>query len=201
MPKFKLSSGKIAILTVVAILAIDQVFKIWIKTHMTLNQEYAVFGKWFLLHFTENPGMAFGMAFGGDWGKLFLSLFRIVLVVFIGIQIAKLSRRQTPRGVTVGLALILAGAAGNIIDSMFYGLLFSESTYMQTAAFLPEGGGYASFLHGKVVDMLYFPLIKNAEGQTLFFSPVFNIADAAITIGVFYLLLFKRRFFTSHKKK
>jgi signal peptidase II len=195
----RLSSGKLAVIIIGAVLVLDQAVKIWIKTHLMLNQEIAVFGDWFIIHFTENPGMAFGMTFGGDWGKLLLSIFRIALVFFIGFQLLKLNRRQaTPCGVTIGLSLILAGAAGNIFDSMFYGLLFDHS-YGQVAAFLPESGGYASFLHGKVVDMLYFPIIKNAEGDPLFFRPIFNIADAAITTGIFYLLLFQRRFFTTHK--
>lgn len=167
---------------------------------MPLESEIRVFGNWFIIHFTENPGMAFGMAFGGDMGKLLLSLFRIVLVTFIAIQMVKMNRKgNAPRGVMLGLALILAGAAGNIFDCLFYGLLFDASTYTQVATFLPESGGYASFLHGKVVDMLYFPIIRDAEGHALFFRPIFNIADAAITIGVFYLLLFQRKFFSGHK--
>jgi signal peptidase II len=194
----RISSGKMAVIIIGAILAIDQAVKIWIKTHMTLNQEIAVFGDWFIIHFTENPGMAFGMTFGGEWGKLLLSLFRIVLVLLIGFYMVKLARRATPRGVMVGFALILAGAAGNILDSLFYGLLFDHS-YGQVAAFLPEGGGYASLLHGKVVDMLYFPIIKDATGDPLFFRPIFNIADTAITTGIFYMLLFQRRFFMRTK--
>ncbi|MDR2358558.1 MAG: lipoprotein signal peptidase [Prevotellaceae bacterium] len=193
------SPGKIAVIIIGAVLAIDQAVKIWIKTHMALNQEFAVFGDWFIIHFTENPGMAFGMTFGGDWGKLLLSVFRVVLVICISFYLVKLSRLPaTPRGVMVGLSLILAGAAGNIIDSLFYGLLFDHS-YGQIAAFLPESGGYASFLHGKVVDMLYFPIIKDTAGDPLFFRPIFNIADTAITTGIFYLLLFQRRFFATRK--
>jgi signal peptidase II len=188
-----------AVIIIGAVLAIDQAVKIWIKTHMALNDEFAVFGDWFIIHFTENPGMAFGITFGGDWGKLLLSLFRIVLVVFIGIYLVKLSRRTTtPRGAMAGLSLILAGAAGNILDSLFYGLLFDHSAG-QVASFLPESGGYASFLHGKVVDMLYFPIIKDAAGDPVFFRPIFNIADAAITTGILYLLLFHRRFFAARK--
>jgi signal peptidase II len=188
-----------AVIIIGAVLAIDQSIKIWIKTHMMLNQEFAVSGDWFIIHFTENPGMAFGIALGGEWGKLLLSLFRIILVVCIGFYLVKLSRRPaTPRGAMAGLSLILAGAAGNIIDSLFYGLLFDHSNG-QIAAFLPESGGYASFLHGKVVDMLYFPIIKDAAGDPLFFRPIFNIADAAITTGIFYLLLFQRQFFTARK--
>jgi signal peptidase II len=165
---------------------------------MTLNQEIAIFGNWFIIHFTENPGMAFGMTFGGEWGKLLLSLFRIVLVLLIGFYMVRLARHATPRGVLIGFSLILAGAAGNILDSLFYGLLFDHS-YGQVAAFLPEGGGYAPFLHGKVVDMLYFPVIKDATGDPLFFRPIFNIADSAITIGIFHMLLFQRRFFMRNR--
>ncbi len=197
----KLSAGKIAVIVIIAVLALDQLFKVWVKTHMSFGESIHIFGNWFILHFTENPGMAFGLSFGGEWGKLLLSAFRIILTVLISIYMVKLSRKQTPVGVMIGLALILAGAAGNIIDCMFYGLLFSESSFTQVAHFLPEGGGYASFLHGKVVDMLYFPIIKNADGKTIFFNPIFNIADTSITIGVFYLLLFKRRYFSSHKEQ
>jgi signal peptidase II len=190
-----------AVIIIGAVLAIDQAIKIWIKTHMMLNQEIAISGDWFIIHFTENPGMAFGITLGGDGGKLLLSLFRMVLILVIGFYLVKLSRRpETPRGVMAGFALILAGAAGNILDSLFYGILFSHSSG-QVAAFLPEGGGYASFLHGKVVDMLYFPILKDAGGDPLFFRPIFNIADAAITTGIFYLLLFHRRFFASKKAR
>ncbi|MDR3351379.1 MAG: lipoprotein signal peptidase [Prevotellaceae bacterium] len=197
----KIPSGKLAVIIITAVLLIDQSVKIWIKTHMILNQEIPLLGDWFIIHFTENPGMAFGLTLGGEWGKLLLTLFRIALVGYIGFYLIKLSRRpSTPRGAIAGLSLILAGAAGNIIDSLFYGILFSPS-YGQIAAFLPEGGGYASFLHGKVVDMLYFPLIKDTAGNPLFFRPIFNIADTAITTGIFYLLLFQRPFFASHKLK
>jgi len=200
--KFKLSTGKLAVAIIAAVLIIDQVVKIWVKTTIPLESEIRVLGNWFIIHFTENPGMAFGIELGGETGKLMLSLLRIVLVTFIAIQMVKLNRKpDTPRGIMVGLSLILAGAAGNIFDCMFYGLLFGVSTPMHVASFLPEGGGYTSFLHGKVVDMLYFPIIKNADGQPLFFRPVFNIADAAITIGIFYMMLFQRKFFLSRKQE
>ena len=185
------------ILFVIALLVIDQAVKIFIKTHMTLDQHIAVFGQWFYIRFIENPGAAFGFEFGGSYGKLFLSLFRIVAVGFIIWYINRLGRRgDTPRGVLIGLGLILVGALGNIVDSMFYGLIFNESTYGTAATLFPEGGGYAGFLHGKVVDMLYFPLIRNAEGHVLFFSPVFNLADSYISVGVIYLLLFQWKFFS-----
>ncbi|MEA4867729.1 MAG: lipoprotein signal peptidase [Bacteroidia bacterium] len=201
----QLSRGKKITLLVVLILVIDQVVKIWIKTNMTIGESIPVFGDWFKIYFIENNGMAFGMQFGGAIGKLLLSLFRIVLIGFIIYYIKKLLRKEAPMGVIYGVGLILVGAVGNVVDSMFYGLIFSESTFTQVATFLPEGGGYASFLHGKVVDMLYFPLIDTTlpnwvpiwgGEQFLFFRPIFNIADSCITIGVFYLLLFHRKFFS-----
>lgn len=201
----QLSRGKKITLLVVLILVIDQVVKIWIKTNMTIGENIPVFGDWFKIYFIENNGMAFGMQFGGAIGKLLLSLFRIVLIGFIIYYIKKLLRKEAPMGVIYGVGLILVGAVGNVVDSMFYGLIFSESTFTQVATFLPEGGGYASFLHGKVVDMLYFPLIDTTlpnwvpiwgGEQFLFFRPIFNIADSCITVGVFYLLLFHRKFFS-----
>lgn len=199
----RLSSGKITVIIIVAILAIDQVVKIWIKTHLALHESIPVFGDWFSLYFTENPGMAFGLKFGGEVGKIFLTIFRIALVALIGIYISKLIKRGAPAGVMVGMALIFAGAVGNIIDSLFYGLLFSGSEG-QVATLFPDGGGYAPFLQGRVVDMLYFPVIETTfpawlpvwgGEEFIFFRPVFNIADSSITIGVIYLLLFKRGYF------
>ena len=201
----QLSRGKKITLLVALILVIDQVVKIWIKTNMTIGESIPVFGDWFKIYFIENNGMAFGMQFGGAIGKLLLSLFRIVLIGFIIYYIKKLLRKEAPMGVIYGVGLILVGAVGNVVDSMFYGLIFSESTFTQVATLLPEGGGYASFLHGKVVDMLYFPLIDTTlpnwvpiwgGEQFLFFRPIFNIADSCITVGVFYLLLFHRKFFS-----
>jgi signal peptidase II len=186
------------------ILVIDQVFKFWVKTHMMLGQEYHVLGDWFLLHFTENEGMAFGMQIGGEFGKLILSIFRIIAVAAIGYYLYRLVGKKAHFGLVFSITLILAGALGNIIDSAFYGLVFSQSSYHTVATFLPEGGGYSSFLHGKVVDMLYFPLISGHfpdwlpiwGGQDfIFFRPVFNIADSSITVGVFLLLICQRRFF------
>ena len=187
------------------VLLVDQILKIWVKTTMTLGEEIPVIGRWFKLLFIENEGMAFGWMGGGGVMKLVLSLFRIVAVVVLLIIIVRLSKKNTKFGVLFGLALITAGAMGNIIDSVFYGRIFNESTYQQVATLFPDGGGYAGWLHGRVVDMLYFPIIDVArENATwlpdfffgpdehfIFFRPIFNFADAAITIGVFYMLIFQ----------
>lgn len=198
------SKGKKITLLVVLILMIDQIVKIWIKTHMTIGESIPVFGNWFQIYFIENNGMAFGMQFGGSFGKLLLSLFRLVLIGVIIHYINKLIKKEAPLGVLYGVALILIGAIGNIIDSMFYGLIFNESTFTTVATLFPEGGGYAPLLYGKVVDMLYFPIINTTlptwvpfyGGENfIFFRPIFNIADSCITIGVLYLILFQRKFF------
>ena len=185
----KVSKGTRITILVVLLLIIDQVVKILVKTNMTLGQSIPVFGKWFQILFIENNGMAFGLQFGEGWGKLALSLCRLVLIVLIIIYIRKLLKKpDTPNGVLVGLAAILCGAIGNMIDSMFYGLIFD----------------YAPFLYGKVVDMLYFPLIDTTLPATfpiwggrhiIFFRPIFNIADSCITCGAIYLLIFQWKFF------
>jgi len=195
---------KKALPVVLLVLILDQALKIWVKTHMTLGQEIHVAGNWFILHFTENEGMAFGYKFGGSSGKLFLSIFRIVAVILIGWYLVILSRKKASWGLIICISLIFAGAIGNIIDSAFYGMMFTQSGYHEVAHFFPAGKGYAPFLHGKVVDMLYFPLVRGyypdwfpwlGSREFLFFRPVFNIADSAITTGVLVLLVFQKKLY------
>ncbi len=171
---------------------------------MTIGEEIHVLGNWFILHFTENEGMAFGFKFGGTSGKLILSLFRIIAVIGIAYYIHTINKKNASPGLIFSFALIMAGALGNIIDSAFYGMIFSDSTYHNIAALFPPGGGYGAFLHGKVVDMLYFPIVNTTlpawvpfwgGDHMIFFRPVFNIADSSITIGVLSLILFQRGFF------
>lgn len=197
------------ILIVFLVLLLDQVVKVLIKTNMYLGQEFHLLGDWFIVHFVENNGMAFGMEFAGEYGKLFLSIFRIVAVGVISWYLVKLVKEKAPGLVITSISLILAGAIGNIIDSAFYGLIFNDS-YNQVATLMPVEGGYAGFLQGKVVDMLYFPIIEGhipswfpfwKNEHFVFFRPVFNIADSAITVGVFILLLFQRSFFSSSEKE
>ncbi len=173
---------------------------------MYLDESIGVAGDWFYIHFIENPGMAFGFEFGGEMGKLFLSVFRIVAIGFIAYYLRNLIKQRAHSGLIICVSLVLAGAAGNIIDSAFYGLIFSESPRFspELAVFLPEGGGYASFLHGKVVDMLYFPLIDGywpdwvpglGGDRFQFFRPVFNVADSAISVGMALIFINQKRFF------
>lgn len=196
---------KISILLVLLIVA-DQILKIWIKTSLHLGEAIIVFPDWFQLRFVENNGAAFGMQIasdgGFDWGKLLLSLFRVGLVGAMFYYIHHLLKAKTPTGVIVGLVLIIAGAIGNIIDSAFYGLIFSESTPATIAHF---GGSYAPFMMGKVVDMFYFPLFKwescpdflgfLVDSRNYFFGAIFNLADAYISVAVVYLLIFQYKFF------
>ncbi len=192
----KLSLGHKSVLIIVGVLFIDQFVKIWIKTHMQLHDSIEV-TKWFYIYFTENNGMAFGMEL---FSKLFLSLFRIVAVGFIARYLYRIVKRNLNFGYVACISLILAGASGNIFDSLFYGLIFDHS-WGQVADLFPVGGGYAPMFYGKVVDMLYFPLIQTTfpnwvplVGGTdfVFFRPIFNIADAAISVGVIVLILFFR---------
>lgn len=183
-----MSVGKKALLLIFLVIFIDQVVKIYIKLHFTLGEAHPVFS-WFQIVFVENNGMAFGMEI---IGKLFLTVFRIIAVSALGYFIYTLIKKQFRTGFILSVALLTAGAAGNIFDSLFYGLIFSDSLG-QVATFLPVEGGYASMFYGKVVDMLYFPIIRNAAGETVFFSPVFNIADSAITVAVAIILIFYRK--------
>lgn len=194
-------------LVVLLVLLVDQGLKIWIKTHFSYGQEVSILGSdWAKLHFVENNGMAFGLSLGGFYGKLALSLFRITAVFVLSYYISLLIKAKANMGLLVSFALILAGAVGNIIDSAVYGLIFSESYHGHVATLFPDGGGYAGFLHGRVVDMLYFPILKGqfpdwlpfwGGNDFLFFRPVFNIADVSITVGVLSIILFHRNFFNT----
>ncbi len=198
-----MSKGKKAALLIILILVADQILKFWVKTHMVIGQEINMFGNWGLLHFIENNGMAFGMEMGGKTGKILLSLFRIAAIVGITWFLVSLIKKKANTGLILSVSSILAGAAGNIIDSVFYGVIFNES-YMQPAVLFPPEGGYSSILLGKVVDMFYFPVINTQwpvwspfrPGESLiFFRPVFNIADSAITCGVFAIIIFQKQLF------
>lgn len=199
-----------SIILIIVILIIDQALKFWIKTNMYMGQEFNIIGHWFRIHFIENEGMAYGLSFGGSVGKVILTLFRLVAVVFGFYLLKKITRLQYHKGLIICGSLILAGAIGNLIDSMFYGLIFSDSTFTQVASFLPAGGGYAGLLHGKVVDMLYFPVYEGflpnwipfkGGDYFVFFQPVFNISDASISVGVITILLFQKRFFRHIQQK
>lgn len=191
-----MKKGLLATLIILVVLLIDQVVKIYVKTHFYLGEDVEV-TPWFYIHFIENNGMAFGMELVS---KLFLTLFRIVVVGLLIWYLVKIHRRDdVPTGYLVCVALIIAGAAGNIIDCMFYGLIFNNPMPPEVATLFPEGGGYGTFLHGRVVDMLYFPLFEFnwpdwvpmfGGEHFIFFQPIFNIADAAISVGMIALILF-----------
>lgn len=192
---------------ILLILIADQALKFWVKTSMFYHEERFVLGSWFRLYFIENEGMAYGWSFGGQWGKLMLTLFRLGAVVFGTWYIKRIVEQEYKKGFIICAALIYAGAVGNLIDSMFYGIIFSGSEIGGPLATLFPGKGYAGFLHGHVVDMLYFPIIENRippewipfiGGKPFtFFQPIFNIADASISTGVIAMLLFQKQFFKS----
>jgi len=207
-----LKRSHIVILTILLVLVLDQWLKVWVKLNLSYGDGFDILGlSWAKIHFVENPGMAFGITLGGKVGKLILSIFRIVMVGVLLYIISGFIKSKEPIGFLISFALIIAGAIGNIIDGTFYGLLFSESTFHGgPAVFMPNTGGYASFLHGRVVDMFYFPLIDTVlpswfpiwGGERFeFFRPVFNLADAAISVGVASIILFHRQFFVSDSPK
>ena len=205
--------GRTIFLIICLIVIVDQVFKFYIKTNYYVGESHLILGQWFRLYFIENEGMAYGWKFGGQWGKMLLTLFRLGAVIFGIFYIKSLVDKKYHKGFILCVGLIFAGALGNLIDSMFYGLIFEQSS-METynvARIFPPGGGYAGFLHGNVVDMLYFPIIRDAVvpawipfwgGEPFeFFRPIFNIADASISSGIIAILLFQKRFFKNDPKK
>lgn len=181
------------LLLIFFVLLIDQGSKVWVKTNMFLGQEFKIFGDWFIIHFTENNGMAFGLEFGGEFGKLALSLFRIIAVVGIAYGLHYLIKHKYHRGLILNVALVFSGALGNIIDSVFYGVIYK----------------YETLFHGRVVDMLYFPIVNShfpswfpiwGGEELVFFRPVFNIADTAISVGVIAIMIFQQTYFKEEVK-
>jgi signal peptidase II len=204
--------GRTVFLIIFLLVTADQVLKIYVKTHYHSGEWHPVIGSWFRLYFIENEGMAYGWKFGGESGKMLLTLFRLAAVIFGIFYLKRVIKHKYHPGFIVCASLIFAGALGNLIDSMFYGLIFEQSSpvLLNVAKIFPETG-YAGFLHGKVVDMLYFPIIRDAHfpswfpfwgGEDFeFFRPIFNIADASISIGVIAILLQQKRFFSQKKKE
>lgn len=197
--KLRITKGQISILVIIVAVAIDQITKILVKTSMLMHESIKV-TNWFHIHFTENIGMAFGMEL---FGKFFLTSFRIVVVCFVAWYIYRIVKRNLKTGYIVCISLIFAGALGNIIDSVFYGVIFNESTYSQVATFMPKEGGYSNWFYGKVVDMLSFPIIETnwpdwmpfvGGEHFIFFSPIFNIADASISCGMIALIIFYSKY-------
>ncbi len=198
-----------SILIIFLVLLADQILKIFIKTHFMLGEEVVVAKNWFIIHFVENNGMAFGFEFGNNIGKYFLSVFRLAAIGALAWYLSKLWEKKAPFGLVVCFSLILAGAAGNLIDSAFYGLIFNES-HSQVATLFPSGGGYTSFLLGKVVDMFYFPLIDShfpswfpiwGGQEFIFFRPVFNIADSSISTGIVAIFIFYKGHFDEKQEE
>ena len=197
------------ILIILLVVVADQALKVYIKTNFFLNEHHNIFGTWFRLHFVENEGMAYGWKFGGESGKMVLTLFRLGAVIFGVWYLGSIIQKKYNRGFIICASLIFAGALGNLIDSMFYGLIFEESIQgSYVAAKIFPAHGYAGFLHGKVVDMLYFPIISDVHfpawvpiwggDEFEFFRPIFNLADASISTGVITILVFQKRFFKHH---
>ena len=196
--------GRNVFLVILLLVIADQALKIYIKTNYQLEDSHNIAGQWFKLYFVENEGMAYGWQFGGQWGKIILTLFRLAAVIFGVFYLQQIVRKKYHPGFIFCASLIFAGALGNLLDSMFYGLIFEESTMHSVAKIFPAHG-YAGFLHGRVVDMLYFPIIPNGHfpswvprwGGTnfIFFSPIFNLADASISTGVISILVFQGKFF------
>lgn len=193
---------------IILLLIADQALKFFVKTHFHLYDEHFVIRPWFRLYFIENEGMAYGATFGdGSWAKLALTLFRLAAVIFGSFYLVRIVREKYHPGFIVCAALIYAGAMGNLIDSLFYGLIFTEST-RDTLSQAFTGHGYAGFLHGSVVDMLYFPIVNNkllphwipfwGGTRFTFFQPIFNIADACISVGVIAILVYQKKFFKKH---
>jgi signal peptidase II len=181
------------LLLIFLVLLADQALKVWVKTNMFIGQEYKIFGEWFIIHFTENNGMAFGLEFGGEFGKLALSLFRVIAVAGIGYGLHYLIKHKYHRGLILNVALVFSGALGNIIDSVFYGVIYK----------------YETLFHGRVVDMLYFPIVDSHFPQwfpiwggeeLVFFRPVFNLADTAISVGVIAIMIFQKTYFKEEIK-
>lgn len=195
--KYSLISVGIILFLVLA----DQIFKIWVKTHFALGESIPVLGNWFNLRFIENEGMAFGLSFGDNIGKLLLSVFRILLTGFMIYYLSRLIKQSKADLLTISVfSLIIAGAMGNILDSLFYGLIFNESTPFAVATLFPPEGGYAPFFYGKVVDMFDFNLFPLPDwvpifGGSYFFPAIFNIADSCITVGVILVIIFNKKFF------
>ena len=201
------------VLLIFLVVIADQALKFYVKLHFYAGEEHVIIANWFRLHFVENEGMAWGWKFGGDIGKIILTLFRLVAVIWGSFLLRDFVRKKYHTGFLVCAALIYAGALGNLIDSLFYGMIFEQSNPLSQniARFFPPGGGYASLLHGKVVDMLYFPIITHAHfpswvpvwgGEEFeFFRPVFNLADASISTGVIVLLLFQNKLMARPEEK